>query len=195
MAGGHSTKTCPACKTEKSRGEFYKDSHSKDGLRYQCKECTKDAARRYCDANKEKVARTKRAYYLKNREAALENLKAYRRKNADRLKEYYKRRDAAKRPDKNRHMRDWQKRNPGYVRYSAAKRRAAKLKAMPDWADTKTIRDIYEMRPACCHVDHIIPLQGKTVCGLHVPENLQWLPAKDNLSKGNRLTGEFAEGI
>lgn len=72
-----------------------------------------------------------------------------------------------------------------------AKRRAQKLNATPTWADIGKIREVYRLCPKGYHVDHIYPLISDWVCGLHVHENLQHLPAKDNISKGNRRVGDW----
>ncbi len=67
-----------------------------------------------------------------------------------------------------------------------AKRKASKLQATPAWSDLEKIKEIYNNCPVGHHVDHIYPLISNWVCGLHVPENLQYLPAKENMRKGNR---------
>lgn len=67
-----------------------------------------------------------------------------------------------------------------------AKYRAKKLQRTPPWADHSKIEEIYLNCPEGYHVDHIIPLQGELVSGLHVPENLQYLTPYENLTKSNK---------
>ena len=83
----------------------------------------------------------------------------------------------------------YKKRTKGKQAALEAKRRASKMNQTPAWADLKAIEEFYNNCPEGYHVDHIIPLQGKTVRGLHTMENLQYLPASENISKGNRLSG------
>jgi len=66
-------------------------------------------------------------------------------------------------------------------------RQAKKINALPKWADRDAMRQFYENRPNGFHVDHIVPLNNPLVCGLHVPANLQYLPAKENMSKYNKF--------
>lgn len=78
----------------------------------------------------------------------------------------------------------------------SGQRRAAKLCAMPAWADSKAIQEVYAKARRIeretgvkQHVDHIVPLRGANVCGLHIVENLQVLPATENIKKGNKFAG------
>ena len=64
---------------------------------------------------------------------------------------------------------------------------------MPAWVDVAMLVPFYAeaLRLTRCgvahEVDHHYPLTGETVCGLHVPENLQVITAAANLAKGKRL--------
>ena len=87
-------------------------------------------------------------------------------------------------------------RNPSLMRFANAKRRAAKMKRTPNWLDSVDWLEIQSIYKYCSalrsvgldyEVDHIVPLQGSNVSGLHVPWNLQVITGAENSAKGNRL--------
>lgn len=94
---------------------------------------------------------------------------------------------------------EWQKNNKGKVNANTALRHTAKMQRTPKWLtkqDKLHIKCLYQVAAMrtkesgeSWHVDHILPLQGKNVCGLHVPSNLRVIPATENISKGNRYYG------
>lgn len=79
-------------------------------------------------------------------------------------------------------------------RYRASLSRAKKLNRLPSWCDREKLKQIYteavlrtEEQNIKYEVDHIIPLNGETVSGLHVPENLQILTQRQNNEKTNKF--------
>jgi hypothetical protein len=155
---------------------------------------------------KEKIKQSSRLYYLNNKEKIKEYQKEYDLKNLDKIKEYQKKyqnkyylnnKDKAKKYYKEYYLKNIDKakkqnqeynlKNPHIKNTTNAKRRAKKLNATPKFADLRKIKEIYRNCPKGYHVDHIIPLNSKVVCGLHVEWNLQYLPARENIRKGNKL--------
>lgn len=84
--------------------------------------------------------------------------------------------------------KNYQRTHLDIFRFHSAKYRASKLKATPIWADEDAINLVYLNCPSGYHVDHIIPLQGTHVSGLHVHTNLQYLSAKENIQKSNSFS-------
>ena len=91
----------------------------------------------------------------------------------------------------------WKLNNKDKVNSANGKRRANLKNAVPKWLtedELWMIEQAYEIANLRSkvfgfkwHVDHVIPLQGKDVCGLHTPYNLQVIPWRDNLKKRNKI--------
>ena len=186
-------KKCSTCKEEKLTSEFGKNRSTRDGYHNQCKLCRKN----YTSRNIEDILRKSKEYYCLNREKCLDKRNTYNKLNrintAKRTKKYRE----ANKDRLNLLRRKYTITNREKVYAYNAARRAAKLKATPKWLtkeELQQIEELYEIAQAFklytgqeYHVDHIVPLQGENVCGLHVPWNLQILEASENLKKSNKL--------
>ena len=179
-------KTCTKCDTDKAVSLFSKDARAKAGFRTQCKACVKE----YQVTNAGAIAAYKKDYYEKN----AVRVKAYRAKNAEAIaatKKMYISKNAVA---ISAYGKEYKKANRGVCNASEAKRRAAKLERTPVWSDSKEISLIYQQSASlqklfgrAMNVDHVVPLQGDLVSGLHAPHNLQIMFAPDNLYKSNKF--------
>lgn len=164
-------KTCTKCSETKPLDAFYKAKTSADGRHGSCKLCFR-------------VTESKR--YFDNRDRAKAVKAKYASANADKMRAYKKEWTQANEDEVRMYFRHWRKKNSGKVRAYRAKRRATQIQRTPAWADHAEIARIYAECPKGYHVDHVFPLNGAKVSGLHVAGNLQYLPASTNLTKGNK---------
>ena len=209
------TKECKTCGIHKPLDEFpkmwnYKNQRLQTGIRVYysgriCQECK--LAFRHSPEQKLRAKKYHAKRYQLNKREIMAQTQAYQqqphRRSIDKKRRAKKYQDnkidiqagRQKRFEQNPELRE---RVKEYSRnhYSENKwmylarsnnRRAYKMDATPEWADLEKIKEIYFNRPDGYHVDHIIPLQSEIVCGLHVPENLQYLPAYTNRAKGNKF--------
>lgn len=158
-------KVCSVCKIEKESSEFNRCARHKDGLRGDCRSCQ---------------AKYRKIHFQLNREKQLAQSFSWKENNRERVNQYAK---------------DWSAANPERRNANEMKRHARKVSSSlldgDEWNDF-VLQEIYEHRRVrsdetgtIWHVDHVTPLQGKQVCGLHVWYNLQLLPASENCSKNN----------
>ena len=159
-------KVCKGCLAELPTQEFYTSKNTKDGLRGKCKSCTNVS---------------NNSWYQTNRESVLERTQKYKAE----------RRDETKAKGRKYYLLNKSK----YVA-NDAKHTNMKRNATPSWLTKSQLaeienfywlaNDLTKVSGEIYHVDHIVPIQGKSVCGLHVPWNLQVLPADLNIAKSNR---------
>lgn len=156
-------KTCTKCKSEKPLSEFYKRS-DRDTYHSWCKQCKHQSSKSWNERNKEKHSELNRKWYEENKEHHLSN-----------SKQWY---------ESNKHRK---------LETTTAREKRCVL-ATPTWADRELIKELYALAKKLTEqtgipheVDHVVPLQGKNVSGLHVENNLQVISAEENRRKSNKF--------
>ena len=179
------SRVCNVCKIDQNLDNFHNCKTFPLGKVYTCKVCAKEKAIKWGRDNPEKKKENSLRHYKDNKDDYIEraNLCNWQRKNRERV-------------NQNNKKRYWLNRSLYVSRL--AEKRARRFQATPDWLSfeqKEQIKSVYNLASELTkqtgvpyQVDHIIPLNNPIVCGLHVPWNLQALPAKENMSKGNRVT-------
>lgn len=159
--------TCTNCKFDKPLKRFQKNSRYKSGYHTWCKDCKLESQRAHPGTNK--------AWAEENKDRNNAIKRAYAKRHPDRVRSS---------------KQKWQSANLKKVLAKTRQYQAAKLGATPSWLTKEQIKEmesIYINCPEGYEVDHEIPLQGKTVRGLHVPWNLRYLPISENRRKSNKI--------
>jgi transcription elongation factor Elf1 len=178
-------KNCTKCGLFQELSAFSKSAKTKDGLQYHCKTCKLEYQR-----NNPKRAESVKKYYKANKQLCIARSIASQRKKPEHYAEKTRKWVA------NNHERVLRNRRNHYYRNAAkdierVRRRQGRIKGalQPSLAHQAEIDGLYffcQLFPDY-EVDHIVPLNGKTVSGLHVLHNLQVLTRTENRAKGNKF--------
>lgn len=173
-------KKCASCNLICTFAQFNKDKSKPDGLNSTCRECRKIITDRYLSNpyNLEKSRKKSAKWIRDNKEKGRIATAKWRAAHPEENKEVYKR---------------WASKNRDIV--NANKRyRLAKVKAVtPKWANRELMRDFHryavlmtKLSGIRWEVDHQVPIKSSYVCGFNCEENLEIIPATENLKKSNR---------
>ena len=177
---GIEMRNCNKCKEDKPLEDFHKCKAFPLGRVYTCKPCARKKSINWNKDNKDKKSEQGKTHYKKNKDVYLKRAKDtnWQAHNQERIRELSKSRYA---------------KNNGASKVAYYKN--LRRKATPNWLTSAQIVEIDMLYWLCrdlevisgdkYHVDHIVPIKGENICGLHVPWNLQILPADLNIAKSN----------
>lgn len=175
-------KLCAKCNKEKPLTEFCKNKLRKGGYHYYCKQCHSMTNKRWRDDNLELALATSKRYRAANKDACQKASKAWEKANPEKVKLW---------------RAKYNKEKSAYLQDKCVRYRAGKENRTPKWlteSDFLHIKCKYQLAAMYnregidkWHVDHIIPLNGKNVSGLHVPSNLRVIPRLENQKKSNKF--------
>lgn len=162
-------KLCTCCKIEKPLFDFSPDKRIASGVQSRCKPCYAQIMKERRTINPQAHRESVKKSTLKNYSAKLARNNKYRLENPEKVKKW-KRKDRIE--NKSRILADNAKRRS--LQQGETSKKIEQLYALRDFYISMSLGDNF-------HVDHIIPLSRG---GKHIFDNLQVIPAIDNLRKG-----------
>lgn len=182
-------KVCTGCgeyKLEECYDKIFEKSRGYTKVPAKCKDCRRAKVKTYYHENKDRRMAYNKKWREDNYEDQREKRSKYHKDNRERILSYQK---------------WWRENNPDKVAAARFSRRVNFDNACPSWLTDEMIEEIksfYILAKDCAavsgeeyEVDHIVPIKGKNICGLHVPWNLQVLPKDINRSKTNYYVSEW----
>lgn len=190
---------CTKCFVSKSESEFSKDAQKASGRSPSCKECRNEESRnRYKEAGDTKSQRERVAAWRAKNPFAVKALNKASHSRSKEKRNAESREYRANNLERMRMLnREWARNNPEVMRATNSARRAARVQAIPKWAegefDKLVVSECFDLAVRRTketgiewHVDHIVPLRSEKVCGLHCAANVRVITAAENHGKGNR---------
>ena len=181
-------KQCSKCKQDKPAVDFYANKRTKSGLNTFCIECHKadNIARKTKNRTNPSFKQAELIYKKEYRKRTTEQRAVYmgewRKKNAEHTLQY---------------ARQYRQTNKALINFLCQKRKLATMQRTPSWLSIDElwmIEEAYHLAALrtqlfgfAWHVDHVIPLRGKNVSGLHTPYNLRVIPGIANMQKTNKF--------
>lgn len=199
-------KTCTKCGITKPIEEFYRKRSTKDGLRPECKSCTKavndkykkanrdylnEKKREYREANRELIRAKNAEYRDRNRDVIRERAREWSRRNAEKRREYGRLRYLENKEIISRKIKEWNERNRWSRRQREERRRTRKLELLADFTREDWNRCLDAFNHSCAYCgskgdlqqDHFVPLSKG---GPYTRTNIVPACVSCNSSKGNR---------
>jgi len=175
--------TCKTCLRARNKAWASNNKEKKKEIdARRCKIKRKAASDAWTAKNKEKQLKAQKEWYARNKDKEKERHQKIYKENKDRILEV---------------NREWRSKNSHKMLHYTRKYQLSKIQRTPKWLTedhlvqieafylySKMLSDALGVQ---YHVDHIVPLQGENVSGLHVPWNLQVITASENMSKHNKL--------
>lgn len=172
-------KICCHCQVKKDLSDFHKDSSKKDGLNITCKPCRREICKRsILNTDQTEHKKKKKIWAARNLERLRKATAKWRAAHPEANAEVYKK---------------WAAKNRDKINATKRLRLAQKKSVTPKWADKVRIKEFYtyairmtKVSGVLYEVDHSVPINNPSVCGLNCEANLQIITGLENQRKGNR---------